>query len=154
MVIQIGGCELENVLHLAAFGALTRQRRRLEPDYILHNSLEVLLLALAHFVQRDLIRIANAVLAQEIQLERVHGRGRDFHMLRAQRAATNSVSLVIILLTTNTQRQIVDDPRSSEQLSFDVGFRLQSSGDGGADIADVLLQIASALELVSVRFTF
>ena len=42
-----------------------------------------------HLLQCDLVCVPNAVLAQEIELERVHGRGGHLNVFGSQRAAAN-----------------------------------------------------------------
>jgi hypothetical protein len=119
MIIQVGWRELEDVLHLAILRLLTGKRFSLEFDYVLDDPLEILLFTLSHLLHGDFIRVANAVLAQKIQFERVHGRGGHFNVLSAKRAAAHRVCFVLVFLATNTKGKIVDDPRSSDQLRLD-----------------------------------
>ena len=115
MFVQLRRLALENVLRLALTRLLPSICGCLKPDYVLDHSLEILFLALPHLtaavstrvvhastvtrhytrtvtrhlLQRDLVRVPNAVLAQEIELERVHGRGSYLNVFGSQRAAAN-----------------------------------------------------------------
>ena len=115
MFVQFRRLALENVLWLALARLLPSICGCFEPDYVLDHSLEILFLALPHLraavstrvvhasavtrhytsavtrhlLQRDLVCVPTAVLAQEIELERVHGRGGYLNVFGSQRAAAN-----------------------------------------------------------------
>mmetsp|Transcript_24663 Transcript_24663/g.41360 ORF Transcript_24663/g.41360 Transcript_24663/m.41360 type:complete len:345 (+) Transcript_24663:655-1689(+) len=113
----------------------------------LDEGLEVLVDRLDHL---DLLLKQHTVLTKERQLhDKVIHQG---DVLDTQRAAAHSVSLVLALFVSDTESEVVDEPKRCGPLALKgVSWRSKLGHVSASDVADVARELACLLELLEVR---